>query len=469
MKWLLLIAFFVCGLAQTQTCATNPRLCRLVDPTPIYAGGEYFPKLPPPSSYIHTRSTSQVANKGVIKLGANCEAGEVLLGGGYSFGPSAGIGVISNYPSSETTWTNEFHVRSNDGESSGGVLPPFHATLTTFAYCMDAPDAGVTVQTVVQDNAGLGNSTVTGPGALSAVQQSWSVLCPAGSVLTGGGFAVDGPLDDQHDIQYNTDILASQPLVGADKRALGWHLSLVAFQAGKIRPTRAYARCALSGLKPAQAGENNANLTTAPVAIGDFEVTSTCPVGALTTGGGHAHAGDWLIAHWVSVTRASDPDLRSWTARSFGGYQTPNYDFRPCAPVTAQCLSASVIAACFQTPDIDYVNVRITSPPSGYHFDVERIGAANTPRIAFTAEVRDKLGNLVPTAIVRWTSTPGSGASAGGKAAEVLGYGRRLNTALGAGATLNDVTIGAYAVVPRYKKTPLIAQDSIVLNVGTVP
>lgn len=478
MKLVLLVSVVLCTTLVHAQPRFDDRGRRIIEPTPIYAGGEFFPKPPPPSSYIHTRSVMQQATKGVVMLSSSCESGEVLLGGGYSWGPSTGIAVVANYPSSEMAWTAEFHVMYEQGQVVGGVLPPFQATLTTLAYCLSAPGVAVQMQTVVQDNAGARSEPVSGRGGLNAASQTWSARCPSGSVLTGGGFAVDGPYSDEHDFDYNTDIFASQPLVGADKVALGWSISMLAFHIGSTRHTRAYARCALTGLNAAPAGEIDANLTVLPYAIGNSVAVSQCGGNNLTTGGGHVHTGDWLVPHWVSVSKVDGFNFQSWRATSFGAYQTPQYDFRPCTPITAQCLSANVIAACFAPPDIDYINVRITSPPGGHAFGLERYGASTTERIAFTAEVYDKNGKVIPNAIVRWTSQPKNlvvpppPSTPGGPTAsteEFLGFGNRLNTALGAGQSFQDVIIKAYAVVRRPGNAPLIANDYIVLMVGTVP
>lgn len=467
---LFFMAFLGIGVALAQSNLTK----RVPVPTPIYAGGEFVPKPPPPPSYIRTRSASQQADKGVVRLTANCKPGEVLVGGAYSFGPSSGIAVVANYPSSETGWTNEFHVRYEAGQALGGVLPPFQATLTSLAYCLAAPGVTIQMQTVVKDNDGLGGELVQGPGIAMASAQSWAALCPAGSVLTGGGFAIDGPFNVEHDALFNADVMASQPLIGGDKVAKGWSVSLTVFPNQAFRRTRAYARCALNGLKATTAGETNANLTQLPYAAGYGVAVAECGAGAVTTGGGYAHTGDWLISHWVSASKVDGFNFESWRARSFGAYQTPRYEFRPCTPITAQCLSANVIAACFIPPDIDYISVRITSPPSGHAFGLKWYGAATTERIAFTAQVYDKRGALIPNAVVRWTSSPkrltvpppGEQIPSN----EVfLGHGSRLDTALYAGQTIEDVVIKASAVVRRPRGLRLSASDTIVLTVGTVP
>jgi hypothetical protein len=151
----------------------------------------------------------------------------------------------------------------------------------------------------------------------------------------------------------------------------------------------------------------------------------------------------------------------------FGGWQTPNYSFRPCQPggVTS-CLEGIAAASCYKPPDIPYINIRIVSPPGGYPFPTGSRYADQTDQIAFTANVYDQNDALIPNAVVRWAFHTPVNPNA------LMGTGNSIVARLPAGQTISEVTVSATATVSHRKgrlRQTLTATDSIKLMTGTVP
>lgn len=439
-------------------------------PQPIYAAGE-APLAPPlPAAYIELRTEPAIIDRvGVFTQTASCSEGQQLLGGGYFSGASApypyAVSIQANYPSSDMTWTAVFHnARAPETVPLSPLLAPFKdVVVAAYAYCLNAPGYPLQLTTQVADNSTQPTQASTNATGYQGVPQSWNVTCPQGSVLTGGGFAVDGPFADT-DVNSNADLTASLPTLGSDRIANGWRISLVAFRPDTVRRVRAYARCARQGLSARAAAVLARDLTQAPFAAQEHELQARCPGDAISTGGGHEYKGDWLIPHPLFYSRASG-DFRDWGPKAFGAYQTTRYTFRPCDPQSAQCLEGAVVASCFAPPDIPYINVRIVSPPDRHHFDLDSYGSASTEKIVFTAKVYDRSGALLPAAEVDWSYSSPAGSIA-------LASGQQVVARLPAGQTVNSLALHAVAR-QKYQagkaRGALTAKDAIQLTTGTVP
>jgi hypothetical protein len=92
---------------------------------------------------------------------------------------------------------------------------------------------------------------------------------------------------------------------------------------------------------------------------------------------------------------------------------------------------------------VQYITVRITSPPNGYAFPTSTPYGQDTDLIVLTAKVYDKTGAVVPNATIKWsyaTVTPVSGD-------KPLATGNPLVVRLPAGQLLSKYTIRADATV----------------------
>ncbi len=439
-------------------------------PDPIYGSGEAPLAAPLPKDYIEVKTAPAVIDRiGDFTQTATCDNGQQLLGGGYYSGDSQpypySVSVKANFPSSDTSWTAIFHsFQAPEDKSPNPPLAPFRdVVVAVYAYCLNAPGYPLSLTTAVADNSTLPTESTTNASGSQGVPQSWSVACPAGNVLTGGGFSVDGDATST-DTNTNSDLTASLPMLGPDGVANGWRIALTAFRPDTVRRVRAFARCAGQRLTARAAAVLAQDLTQLPTAAAEHELQARCPADGISTAGGLEYRGDWLVPHPQFFSRAS-ADFRDWTTKSFGAYQTTRYTFRPCDPQTAQCLEGAVVASCFAPPDIPYINVRIVSPPDAYHFDVDSYGSSTTDRIVFTAKVFDRNGAPLPDAAVDWSYFTPLGAQA-------LGSGQRLVTRLPAGQTITSLRLLATA---RYDyrdgklRGTLTARDGIRLTTGTVP
>jgi hypothetical protein len=439
-------------------------------PTPIYGASEFQQSAPQPSAYIELHTSAAVVDRtGDFVQTASCGTGQQLLGGGYFSGDSAPyayyINVKANYPSSDSSWTAVFHnSKEPETKSDSPFLAPFNSVVVAvYAYCLNAPGYPLDLVTQVADNAGQPTDTVFNNRGVQGVPQSWSVACPGGSVLTGGGFAVEGA-DWTTDSVSNTDITASLPKIGPDGVANGWQVSYVAFRPDTVRKVSAYARCARRGLAALPAAVLSKDLTQSPYAAGEHELQAQCLGNGISTAGGIAYTGDWLIPHPLFYSKTTT-DYRNWQVKGYGAYQTKRYTLRPCDPQTEHCLEGLVVASCFSPPDIPYINVRIVSPPNAYHFDTDTGSPARTKPIVLTAKVYDRNGELIPNAQVTWSFSDPRGTTP-------LDRGNPLVARLPAGQTISSLWVKAVARVRtgtgRRDRATLTASDAIQVTTGTV-
>jgi hypothetical protein len=438
-------------------------------PQPIYGTSEFQLSAPQPSAYIELHTAVAVVDRtGDFVQTASCGTGQQLLGGGYFSGDSAPyayyISVKASYPSSDSSWTAVFHnSKEPETKSDSPFLAPFNSVVVAaYAYCLNAPGYPLDLVTQVADNAGQPTGTVFNDRGVQGVPQSWSVACPSGSVLTGGGFAVEGA-DFPTDADSNTDIAASLPKVGPDGIANGWQIFLVAFRPDLVRKVSAYARCAGHGLAALPSAVLSKDLTQSPFAAGEHELQGQCPSNGISTAGGIHYTGDWLIPHPLFYSRATT-DYRNWQVKGYGAYQTTQYKFRPCDPQTEHCLEGAVVASCFSPPDIPYINVRIVSPPNAYHFPTDTGSTDRTKPIVMTAKVYDRNGAVIPNAEVNWSFSDPGGTTP-------LDKGNPLVARLPAGQTISTLRVKAVASVRtgRRGRTILTASDAIQITTGTVP
>jgi len=396
-----------------------------------------LPPVPPPESFILTRTSVVMVDRvGDFEQVAQCGAGEQLLGGGYYIGDLVGyqLSVRANHPSGESGWRVVFN-----NQNPANVDVPVAA----YAYCFRPANFPLGLVTIVSDNS-----------AHSGVEQTMVASCPAGSVLTGGGFAINAP-SSATDGSTNSDIITSRPEITSDGTTTGWRVAVHLLRADLKRPTQAFARCATERVRGQKAAVLSKNLVNSVAAAREYDLKTDCAEGGISTGGGHEYIGDFLIPHPVFSVRAT-PNLRTWTTRFFGAWQTTNYSFRPCDPNVSDCLSGVVVAACYEPPDIPFIHIRITSPADGAHFDLAQRDRALTAPITFSADVVDRYGNALPKAAVRWQVTTGLGP-------QPLGGGKSFTKPLPAGFTITPMQVTATATSLK-----LSASATIRISTGTV-
>jgi hypothetical protein len=343
----------------------------------------------PEPFYITSHPTIEVVTgPGRYVLDAQCPSGRQLLGGGYFITEgdySFQVGLLANYPSNTNTWTAIFEV-PNSGSSN---RVEGHILVST-AYCLSTPDYP------------LNSTIVTAQGGQSQGQMPFNIKaeCPAGSVLTGGGYSTGK--SSPSFATFNSNVIASLPVLGEYGAASGWQVGLVYPLPQENPPiTTVYALCAQQNLSAGPVVSDILDLTTLPFAYGSADTQTTCPRGAFTTGGGYSLVGDYLIPHQVSSSVAQR-EYSTWINSGIFGYQTPNYEFRPCDPVVnPDCAKTAAFAACVQVPDIPYVKVKILTPEDSQSFGP--FGNTNqTVPINFTAEATDENGNPLTGSALQW-------------------------------------------------------------------
>lgn len=398
-----------------------------------------IPTPPEPETYIGRRIAGGILDtNGTQSFTASCLPGEQLMGGGYANASGMGTGglinsvnVRANYPSSANSWTATFR----QGNATANT------TVLVFAYCLAAPNYPIDIVQVAADDPG------TGPRAVAS--------CPAGSVLTGGGFRVDGPDHADTDANQNTDVTESRPTFDTQGHAVGWKVSMSPLRPDLGRAYHSYALCSQRGLEALPVADELLDYTNYIVAAADHEATVECPESGLTTGGGTAYVGDNLIPHPVYDSNAKS-GFRQWYLRSFSAFQTLNYDFRPCK--LSVCVANQLTASCFRTPKIPFIGISIVSPAANGHFDTDPATGklAYASEVVLAASVVDQSGLQIPGAIVTWQLISAAGT-------RELGTGAVLKGRFPAGATITPFTLRATATVGSNSRA-----DAIKITTGTV-
>ncbi len=185
-------------------------------------------------------SAASIPAGSTMSTTAACPAGTVVTGGGFSVNP----GVL-------------VYTQAQNGNGWTAVAKNNTATvqnLTVYAECLSYPSAA-TVQ--VQNNVTVG----------VASSASQTAVCPAGSVVTGGGYtsSPDGTMWTYASWQNGN----------------GWMVS-EQNTSGPAKSFNVYATC-LSGTSLATVKATN----TGPIpASGNGSVQTACPAGKVPTGGG---------------------------------------------------------------------------------------------------------------------------------------------------------------------------------------
>jgi hypothetical protein len=231
---------------------------------------------PPRSAALHVY-TKQVTTpgEGMVTASIYCHGGQHLVGGGFDESanpvpPSPGKSVWASYPSSTSAWT----VTAIGGATSGIV--------TMYAVCLQA-NFPITMVLV-------SNSHVIPVSSVGTTRAG----CPAGSVLTGGGFNNPGALD----------------LLGTYPQSNGWGAE--AYNAsGTTTPIGAFALCATENLS----GAGVATTTVPAPPYTNATAVLTCGGNKLLAMGGDAWdaSGNPPTYAGIVVSAATDLTASSWT------------------------------------------------------------------------------------------------------------------------------------------------------------
>jgi len=203
---------------------------------------------------------------------AQCASGDVILSGGYAVDDPLAF-VTSSFPASGSTWTVTAHDEGQDGGS--------HAvTVIAYAACLHS-----------NVDAGVAAVSSTPPIPSDSSPHEVSQNCPAGTIVTGGGFR--GTNGTGESLPSPT----------------GWTAALSVQLKGSAKP-QLFAVCAKNHLMAASQPKSTAD----PVLGSGDDLTVACPAGALLVGGGGHTVGygnitilapDSGVAHWQLRVSAS--------------------------------------------------------------------------------------------------------------------------------------------------------------------
>ena len=253
------------GLAMARSQIPNALwICLLA--LLLVASGCTKSRFASPFLSIVNKSVAEPLGPGTVIATASCVAPAIRIGGGFYVGSSGNDGLVvrGSHPDDANGWTVEVDntAPSRPPTDSSGIL--------AIAYCLQRADLKPTV--TVQTNAV--NVTLGFQGAKQIIH----AFCPAGSVVTGGGFEVDGTLTPT-DASYNAGVEGSVP----DSK--GWHVDAGQFIAPTgVRTYHAYAVCTSPPLHAGATVTINGPTTPGTLQL----VDASCQVSpiAFTTAGG---------------------------------------------------------------------------------------------------------------------------------------------------------------------------------------
>jgi len=155
---------------------------------------------------------------------ATCRPGEVRVGGGFFVSPdnrNKGLVVRGTYPVDPNGWTLEVENTSTVNSDN--------STIMAVAYCAQRSDLALAASVkVVGLPVALGSNTP---------KTFIDAPCLTPSVLTGGGYRVDGPLD-YNDATFNAGIQESAPDLSS------WHVEAGQWlHAASTRLVQSFAVC----------------------------------------------------------------------------------------------------------------------------------------------------------------------------------------------------------------------------------
>jgi hypothetical protein len=222
-----------------------------------------FAAAPQPSASLAIRSDTRTtyAAFGTLSVSASCRAGEQMVSGGYYIiSADHGYSPYANYPSAPDTWTVTVKAAGSASYS-----------LQTYVGCLKANYSLATKIVAAEVDVAKGAS------------QSATASCPAGGVVTGGGFSFSAPVGVAS---------TTAPVPGLS----GW--AVVATGSADALKATSYALCATR------------NLAVAPEAKLQFNIFNQNDSGQQSIG---CKSGDqWLLGGGYSVNDDSANGKIAW-------------------------------------------------------------------------------------------------------------------------------------------------------------
>ncbi|MFC4018839.1 hypothetical protein ACFOW4_12930 [Micromonospora sp. GCM10011542] len=208
---------------------------------------------------VRISATSAFNSNDFHTITAVCPAGKVLTGTGYELNGATGEAVVDDLRPNggPATVPTAVTATAYEADAFAGSW-----SVTAYAICAN-PVAGLVRVAAVSTNSSNSFRTIT-------------AACPAGKVLTGTGYELNGVTGEAvvDDFRPNGGVAAAPTSVNvgayeADATALNWDVTAFAICAGP-----------LPGLVRTSAVSSNSSA--------DFRsVTATCPVGKVLTGAGY--------------------------------------------------------------------------------------------------------------------------------------------------------------------------------------
>jgi hypothetical protein len=284
--------------SQVTVCPVDfPRIHRpmgtwlvgLIITSVIMLGG--CPASTPDSGFIVAMgTTTNITGAGTFTSNASCANGQQLVGGGFTTLPPPAVpsapppiknpqavqsvAIIENYPFSSNTWRVTAQAAPLPKTSNSG-------TLIAIAYCFVTPNVPLNMF-IVPALTVAPPQAPTVPVSLIA-DATASATCPAGSVLTGGGFSTS-PVDPATGIPVNAYVLSEGPTSNSAGQVTTWQMTLEYPNAISRAPKGfAWALCARSHFSPGTVvtGTNTGTYTAITGAV-------SCPPTSFTVGGGYS-------------------------------------------------------------------------------------------------------------------------------------------------------------------------------------
>jgi hypothetical protein len=291
----------------------------------------------PDSSFIHlVGSTASIQAPGVVTTSATCPSGQQLIGGRFTTAANSGLVVVTdNYPSlSANTWT----VTAQAG-------PQFSGALVAVAICFTTPNAQLSLSAVTA-------KTTVNPSTPSPYETvaTGTANCPAGSVLTGGGYRVQG-LNPRTAYTFNSYISSEGPSSNSAGQPIGWQTTLT-YELGVTPTGTVFAICAGSYFSQ---GSTLTQVTTqdTPPGAGAQTAQVHCPPSTFTSGGGYS-VQQSTGTPWAYTVYSSFSDTEgesNWTNKRLNFYEASGWrsDLSTAGPLNSPP-TVTISANCIPFP-----------------------------------------------------------------------------------------------------------------------
>lgn len=385
---------------------------------------------------------------GWVQVNARCGNGEMLIGGGHSYGAPdlnfvSPLVVEESYPLNDTTWRVTAS-RSDSFSPDHDGIP----LVVAHAYCISAKGGPVSTQRIAGSTI---DTTRDEFGAFDIAEGA--VSCPQDMFLTSGGFRVI-PTEDELPAdpgRWNGWIWSSMPVAGEQR----WRVTLRRLTSGFSPPQlQVFAICTGEPLESARREDGEA-VKQDPVNFTDFiHGITSCAPDELVTGGGFAFNGNPTIPHFLYMTRAEDQQ-RSWTISGITGHEQG----LPAALNTrAICVDVPIFASVRITSPIDVCLDCVTLIERPVVVDEDPANPGLSFPIDFAAQASGGDGEALTGEALVWTAND-----------QPLGVGAVFSATLPAPAAGNGQAAYAIEVVATDEEGNFATDTTIVTVVAATP